>query len=227
MHLLVCNLSVPLFRAYALGRGANLDSIDVPLNNRRWLLQQFEYLKNQSESNRRQGITEILTWTDPGPGGFYDNLGDVTAQPHLLPCQGVKKDPSCYFTPAAGWQEPFDVSTVSVMPLTWYYWEETLYGEKLELQYDELDSTTQYSVKVVYSGDAFGPGVMVQLIADDKYTIHGYITKPYPVKPLWFNITQQATANGKLKLSWNQSLGGGGNGRGCQVAEVWLLANEH
>ena len=34
-------LSVPRYKAIAVGRGANLDTIDVPLNNRPWLTQQL------------------------------------------------------------------------------------------------------------------------------------------------------------------------------------------
>jgi len=215
-------LSVPLFRAYSLGRGANLDSVDLPLNNVKYLLQQFDILNKQTEKERQEGINDILNWRDPGPGGFYDNLGDVTAQPHLLLGEGVTKDPSFYFTPAAGWQEPFD-NNVPVLPLTWYYWEETTYGAKLELQYTELDPAAQYMVKIVYSGDSFGVDVLVRLVADDQFIVHGYIQKPWPIKPILLNITQQATSDGNLKLSFNQAPGGGGNGRGCQVSEVWLM----
>ena len=32
-------LSVERYKAISVGRGANLDTIDVPLNNRRWLKQ--------------------------------------------------------------------------------------------------------------------------------------------------------------------------------------------
>eukprot|EP01121_Diplochlamys_sp_Union-15-3_P010353 TRINITY_DN2899_c0_g2_i1.p1 TRINITY_DN2899_c0_g2~~TRINITY_DN2899_c0_g2_i1.p1 ORF type:complete len:823 (-),score=120.49 TRINITY_DN2899_c0_g2_i1:23-2491(-) len=222
-------LSVPLFRASDLGRGANLDSIDVPLNNRRYLRQQFKILLNtSSEKERTDGILEILHWNDPGPGGFYDNLGDVTAQPHLLPGIGVNKDPSFYFTPAIGYQEPFysNVAKVPVLPLTWYYWAETFYGAPLELQYNDLDPSSTYIVRIVYSGDQFGPKVLVRLMADDTLLVHDYIEKPSPPKPLTFKIPNQSTSDGKLKLTWNQSPGIGGSGRGCQVAEVWLIVSQ-
>jgi len=47
--------------------------------------------------------------------------------------------------------------------------------------------------------------------------------KPWPPRPLEFNIPPEATAGGELSLIWNREPGLGGNGRGCQVAEVWLL----
>ena len=44
-----------------------------------------------------------------------------------------------------------------------------------------------------------------------------------PVKPIEFDIPKQATSTGELRLSWYREPGLGGNGRGCQVAEVWLM----
>ena len=59
-------------------------------------------------------------------------------------------------------------------------------------------------------------------MADDSIQVHSYIKKPMPVHPVEFNIPQKATENGSLTLKWNQAPGQGGDGRGCQVAEVWL-----
>jgi hypothetical protein len=47
--------------------------------------------------------------------------------------------------------------------------------------------------------------------------------KPQPVRPIEFDIPHAATAHGDLDLSWYREAGLGGNGRGCEVAEVWLI----
>ena len=48
----------------------------MPLNNRVWLKNRFaELRKLESDAARLRGIDEIVHWTDPGPGGFYDDLG--------------------------------------------------------------------------------------------------------------------------------------------------------
>ena len=44
-----------------------------------------------------------------------------------------------------------------------------------------------------------------------------------PVAPVEFDIPREATRNGELDLSWYREAGLGGNGRGCQVSEVWLI----
>ena len=41
--------------------------------------------------------------------------------------------------------------------------------------------------------------------------------------PLEFDIPLEATRSGTLNLSWYAEPGRGGNGRGCQVSEVWLI----
>jgi hypothetical protein len=38
-----------------------------------------------------------------------------------------------------------------------------------------------------------------------------------------FEIPPQATAGGVLTLEWTRTPGLGGNGRGTQVSEVWLM----
>ena len=47
--------------------------------------------------------------------------------------------------------------------------------------------------------------------------------KPDPPEPVEFDIPAVATADGDLTLSWYREPGRGGNGRGCQVREVWLM----
>src|SRR5437660_9160771 len=78
-------LSVEKYKAISVDRGATLDTVDAPLNSRRWLDQRFAAIrKMENEAERRASIDEILNWTNPGPGGFYDDLGDPAAQPHLV-----------------------------------------------------------------------------------------------------------------------------------------------
>ena len=47
--------------------------------------------------------------------------------------------------------------------------------------------------------------------------------KPQPVRPIEFDIPRAATRKGELDLAWSRETGLGGNGRGAQVAEVWLI----
>jgi hypothetical protein len=208
-------LSVPLYDAIAVDRGANLDTIDVPLNNRVWLKDQLAAARKlDEEPDRARAIEAILHRTDPGPGGFYDDLGDLRRQSHLVRGPGFSSDPGFRrsslvgFGSRAGW------------PLAWCQNAQTLYDAPLQMHYEELDGQQSYRIRVVYAGDSFRN--LIRLDADGQ-EVHGWYKKPNPPVPVEFDIPAQATADGKLTLSWRQEPGKGGNGRGCQVAEVWLI----
>jgi hypothetical protein len=209
-------LSVERYKAIAVGRGATLDTVDVPLNNRGWLKAQFTRLRQiESESERLKGIETIVQWSDPGPGGFYDDLGNPARQPHLVRGPGFSKDPAFLQSSLVGFAyQPH-------WRLSWCRHAESLYDAPLQLRYVNLDPQAQYRVRVVYAGDNFR--TRVRLMANDSVEVHPLIAKAYPVRPVEFDISTEATAKGQLTLSWFQEAGRGGSGRGCQVAEVWLI----
>jgi hypothetical protein len=89
------------------------------------------------------------------------------------------------------------------------------------MHYEGLDPDAEYKIRVVYAGDS--APVKIRLVANGAVEIHPLLQKPTPVKPLEFDIPRQATGKGELDLSWSREPGLGGNGRGVQVAEVWLI----
>lgn len=209
-------LSVPRYKAIHVDRGANLDLIDIPLNDRLWLKARFAELRqNDNDGERQRRIGEIVNWTNPGPGGFYDKLGDLMQQPHLVREPGAAADPEFRQAPLLGCEyEPG-------RKMAWNGYAETRYDSPLRLQYEGLDPCAQYKVRVVYSGDNFQ--AKLRLTANDQYEIHPYLPKVQPIHPVEFDIPREATQGGRLVLAWTQEPGRGGNGRGCQVAEVWLI----
>ncbi len=209
-------LSVERYQAISVGRGANLDTIDVPLNNRLWLKEQFQRIsKLDSEMERLHEIEAILNWTNPGPGGFYDNLGDPAHQIHLVRGSGYAQDPAFYQSPLIGF------AYVPGWRLSWCRHAEALYDAPLRMRYTDLDLEAKYKVRVVYAGDNFK--TRIRLVANESLEIHPYKAKEYPVRPVEFDIPKPASRKGELNLTWTQEPGRGGSGRGCQVAEVWLI----
>jgi len=208
-------LSVERYQAIDIGRGANLDTIDVPLNNRGWLRQRFTEIKPlKEESDRLKEITAILNWCDPGPGGFYDDLGNPSRQPHLVLGLPFEKDPARLYSAMTGFAQARNWRR------SWCTSAESLYESPLQMRYVDLDRSAQYKLRVVYAGDS---RARVPLTANDGLEIHPLIAKEYPPRPVEFAIPQEATQGGELTLTWNQEPGKGGGGRGCQVAEVWLI----
>lgn len=220
-------LSVERYGAIAADRGAMLDTLDRPLNNRAWLEEQFGNLQRlDSESARLKALQAIVRWTDPGPGGFYDDLGNVAAQPHLLPGKGFADDPDCFETPRVNFADGrlLDETTgavATVRRVSWKDHAEALYDSPLEMFYPGLDRSARYRVRVLYAGD--NANKRIRLDANDSIEVHPLLKKPLPFRPLEFSLPATATASGKLKLTWRCEPGLGGNGRGCQVSEVWLI----
>ncbi len=220
-------LSVSRHRAIASDRGATLDTIDLPLNNRLWLAARFQTIRSlPDESARLAAIREVVNWTDPGPGGFYDDLGDLMRQPHLVRNPNPAADPSNLESAFVGFAdqkgrlaEPDNLE--DALRFSWLNHAETLRGTPLRMHYDHLDPNASYRVRVVYGGDSLQK--LIRLVANDDVEIHLLMPKPQPIKPVEFSIPRAATARGELTLSWNGDAALGGNGRGCQVSEVWLI----
>jgi hypothetical protein len=211
-------LSVPLYRAIAVGRGANLDLIDAPLNDRVWLSEQFAAIRAlPNERDRVTALTRIARWTDPGPGGFYDDLGAPDAQPHLVAPPAFREDPGPYHSGLTGF------GSLPNWRLSWMSHAEAFYDGALQMTYTALDPTARYTVRVVYAGDIYSQTVRLRLTADETHEVHGPMAKPSPVAPVEFAIPPAATADGRLTLTWRPNEGLGGAGRGNQVAEVWLI----
>jgi hypothetical protein len=86
-------LSVPLYYAQSETRGANLDGLDFPLNDRPWLDDQMACIRTFiDEGERLAAIETLLSWEDPGPGGYYLNLSNATGSPYvrLELCRGPR-----------------------------------------------------------------------------------------------------------------------------------------
>ena len=220
-------LSVEKYKAIAVDRGANLDTLDFPLNNRAWLKGRFKKIRDlPSEPERLQAIEEIVQWTNPGPGGFYDDLGNVAKQPHLVQGLSFKDDPSRMrsvridFEEDLVWDEPEETAGTT-RRMSWIDHAESLYDMPLRMHYAGLDAKARYKLRVLYGGD--NGRRKIRLVANETVEVHPFITKPFPFKPIEFPIPQAATQSGELDLTWSGEPGLGGNGRSCQVSEVWLI----
>jgi hypothetical protein len=207
--------SVERYKAISVGRGANLDTIDMPLNDRLWLVRNFAELRGAAdEAARLRGVEALVSRTDPGPGGFYDDLGNPSRQPHLVRGPGFAEDPAFLRSALTSF------SYNPAGPTAWWTFAESLNDAPLEMHYTGLDPSAQYRLRVVYANEA---PAEVRLVADRKLEVHALAKKESPVRPVEFDVPAEATVDGDLLLSWYRTPGGGGNGRGAQVAEVWLI----
>ncbi|MFN7918549.1 MAG: glycoside hydrolase family 20 zincin-like fold domain-containing protein [Bryobacteraceae bacterium] len=212
-------LSVPWYKAIAVGRGANLDLIDAPLNNRAFLTAQFLEIRGlASERERLARIREILDWQTAPPGGFYDDLGNSAMQPHLVSGLPYADDPAHLQSPLnvvhpradqPGWRQ------------SWLTSVESRDDSPIRMHYDGLDRAARYRIRIVYAAE--DNQFEFRLIGDGSHEVHGWQRKPKPVKPIEFDIPQAATSDGVLDLEFQRKPGMGGAGRAVQVSEVWLV----
>ena len=211
-------LSVERYRAIAVGRGATLDSLETPLNNRGWLLARFDEISAlQSEDDRLAAIDRIVRWTDPGPGGYYDDLGNPTQQPHLVRGLSYEEDPQRLKSTMTGFGYRPD------WRLSWMTHAESFWDTPLKMHYTNLDPGAQYRIRVVYAGDVFSMATTIKLVANDRYEVHPPLRKESPIKPVEFDVPVEATRGGDLTLTFSAPAGMGSAGRGNQIAEVWLM----
>jgi len=76
--------SVTKYSASGAERGAVLDFLDLPLNNRWWLEDEFAKVRAlASEPEKCRRLEALAAWENPGPGSFYDNVGNLAKAPHV------------------------------------------------------------------------------------------------------------------------------------------------
>jgi hypothetical protein len=215
-------LSTDLYQARSTGRGANLDEVDRSLNNKVWLEKEMAKIRGLTKEKDRLGrIETIVNWEDPGPGGFYDDLGSLTNQPHLVKGEEYEKDPGFYKSALVGHRPKKDWRT------SWSRHADAMFDLPLELHYTDLSRTAEYKVRLVYAGGTkyHGEPVLVKFKADN-FEIHPMQPKPKPIGPVEFDIPKEATSDGSLSLTWYSEPGKGVAGRGVHLGEVWLIKKE-
>ncbi len=206
-------MSVPKYGAANWERGAVLDALDMPLNDAIWLKNEINnIIKTQDPLQQRQQISTILNWEKPTANGYYDDLGNPEKQPHLVITKQWKDDPGFVESPQ---NEFIEIQGREAWKQSWRDQAQTLYGTPLRLQYKGLEKNTPYTLQVLYTG-RFKP--VMRLMANGTYEIHSALPQPSQVCFLKFPIPQEATNTGSLLLEWFLE-----QGRGCQVAEVWLI----
>jgi hypothetical protein len=213
-------LAVERYQGEAVDRGANLDTLDAPLTDLPWMRRQLAAIQSFTDAEKQiQAIRELLSRTDPGPGGFYDELGNASNRPHLVLGVGSVRDPEFRQTPEIQFSYPDKFGDGA--PVAWKRWAGSLFDASIELRYEELDPRREYRLRVVYAGN--NPRFKMRCEANGHIEIHPYIERAWPPSPQEFAIPKEATCAGTLDLSWTREQGLGGNGTGCQVAEVWLM----
>ncbi len=216
-------LSVEKYNAIAWDRGAFMDAIDIPLNNYRWYKVQFKKIgKIEKEEDRQKAISEIINRTNPGPGGFYDDLGNPRSLKRVLSDKRWEEDPGylssplVVFTPYLLYISEELEEQLGGVPLSWVNSIATLYDTPLVVRYEDLNPNSNYKLRVTYIGSLGGK---IKLIANEKYLIHDFIDTKRRILTEEFTIPKEILSSRELILKWTADDGE----RGCEIAELWLI----
>ncbi len=202
--------SVKKYQASGLERGAVLDFIDHPLNNKWWLQDEFRRIQTLHDSDKVKELKIIANWEDPGPGGHYDQLGNIGRSPHEMKGENWMMDPVLRKSGNPGYD--FSESGMSRKRLSWL----TYMRWPLSVEYTDIDTTAKYTVKLSGTGESLLK-INGQRVAPSKYGRTYNELKEFPVPA---NLVK----SGKLILTWDEINEDFMNWRKqSRVCEIWLI----
>jgi hypothetical protein len=202
-HSIGLQTSVEKYHASGAERGAVLDFIDNPLNNRWWLEDEFTRIRGFSnEQEKVRHLEQLAAWENPGPGSYYDSVGHIAKSPHVVRGQVEDSDPLFWW-----WDQGRSRARLS--------WQTTLWPKAMA--YEVLDTKASYVVRSTGYGQALLriDGARVQPSVDGR-EMNQYKE---------FIVPGEHVRDGKLVLTWDPPTGEGHlNWRQrSRLAEVWLL----
>jgi len=191
--------SVPKYHASGYERGAVLDFIDFPLNNRWWLEDKFlETAKLKSEEEKLARLDFFRTYDNPGEGSFYDNISSADAR-HVI---SETDDAIDYL-----WEnDGFSRKRLSTQ----------LFQFSPELQYEKLDPNADYIIRVTGYGEAL-LRANGERLEPTRYEKGFEMFKEFP-------LPKELIKNGRLKITFDRPDEEHLNWRKqSRITDVWII----
>lgn len=202
--------SVAKYKASGNERGAVLDFLDRPLNDRWWIEDEFKRIRQLPADAQRLAIDTLAHWEQPGIGSFYDDVGHVGKSPHVVRGEDLRTDPLMRRSdnPGFDWWE----GGMSRKRLSWM----TSMRWPTAMRYERLDTTAQYTVRIT------GYGESLLRANGQRLTPSVYGKGTGEIKE--FPVPQALSKTGTLLLTWDPIDEEHLNWRQhSRVAEVWLI----
>jgi hypothetical protein len=192
--------SVKKYGASGFERGAILDFIDYPLNNRWWLTDEFKKIeKMETEKEKLDRIKVIATWENPGEGSYYDDISNISKSSHVLTVSDDATD-------VAWWDNGLSRRRLSTQ----------LFQNFPELKYADLDPNGRYMIRVAGYREAL-LRVDGERIDPTSYNKGYEEFKEFPLNPKY-------VSDGKIEVSFDQPEESQLNWRErSKVTDVWLI----
>ena len=192
--------SVPKYQASGAERGAILDFIDYPLNNRWWMEDEFKKIKKlTSEKEQFERLDIIAKWENPGPGSYYDNISDLSKGPRVK----TRTEDATDVLWADNGLSRRRLST-------------QLFQNFPKLEYADLDPNAMYTIRISGYGEALlrvdGERIEPTLYNKGMEEFKEFQLSPKYVKDGKLSVTFDEPE--ESKLNWRQH---------SKVFDIWLL----
>ena len=191
-------LSVPRYQAIRVGRGANLDTVDMPLNDRIWLSGQFANIRKlASEQDRLNVIEAVLNRTNPGPGGFLRRSRQFAPPAASRRGKGYENDPAHLESSLVGVRHPrrMDGHAAGLVASR----------GSVERCAASVALRRPRSRSAVPGARRLRRPTARKCASSsraDGAEVHGLLERPVPFESLEFDVPQSATGDGGLTLTW-------------------------
>ena len=191
--------SVPKHNAKGYERGAVLDFVDYPLNNRWWLADEFEKLKHLPAEKQAERLQLMGSWDNPGSGSYYDDISSISNGPRV-------KTISFDATDIAWWDNGKSRKRLSFQT----------FQRCPVIEYVNLDPNTRYIVRICGSGDAL-------IRADGQRLSPAKYNKEPETFKEWL-VPLNANADGKMTITFDEPEESNLNWRNqSKIFDIWLL----
>jgi hypothetical protein len=192
--------SVKKYNASGAERGAILDFIDYPLNNRWWLSDEFDKIRTLSTEKEKIDRLEIICkWENPGSGSYYDNVSDISRGPHV---KSLSEDA----TDVAWWDNGMSRKRLSTQ----------LFQNFPVLEYTDLDPNGRYLIRISGYGEA--------LLRVDGERIEPTIYNKGLEEFKEFQLSQKYVSDGNIRVTFDQPEESHLNWRQrSKICDIWLL----
>lgn len=200
-----------------------------------WLRRQLETAKQAGGDERSELLKMIVNYEDPGPGGYYDNLGTFNHAPHVV--NGYPYDHGQPYVPMM-LSEGNRPSQRSM-----HFTQDEADG--VALQYDNLDPQARYRVRFTFVRPWYQSRYVMRMnqksqtiLADDIVLAEDQKLPERMSEFFTYDIPPEATRDGKLliQLSKAKDVAEGprvereqwrnSGGWGTLVSEVWLMKRD-
>ena len=192
--------SVKKYNASGEERGAILDFIDYPLNNRWWLNDEFVKIRAMKTEQEKLNRLEIIrTWENPGTGSYYDDISNISKETHVITSSDDATD-------VAWWDNGFSRKRLSTQ----------LFQNFPKLIYEDLDPKGSYTLRIAGYGEA--------LLRVNGERVDPFIYNKDLEEFKEFHIARKYVRDGRIEVSFDEPEESQLNWRKkSKVCDIWLL----